>query len=73
MVLIIKEQIHKPIPVKAVYHPFSALIAGGIFILTIGIMSSGILKFSFFPAVDDLAIATIEYASGTLIEAIREA
>ena len=70
----VKDQIYKPILVKAVYHPFSALsIAGGIFILTIGIMSSGILKFSFFPAVeDDLAIATIEYSSGTPIEVTRE-
>ena len=67
-------QIYKPILFKAVNHPFSALaFAAGIFVLTIGIMLSGILKFSFFPAVeDDLAIATIEYPSGTPIEVTRE-
>ena len=66
--------IYKPILFKAITNPFSALsIAAGIFVLTIGIMLSGILKFSFFPAVeDDLAIATIEYPSGTPIHITRE-
>ncbi len=66
--------IYKPVLIKAVNNPFSALtIAAGIFIMTIGIMLSGILKFSFFPAVeDDLAIATIEYPSGTSIDVTRE-
>ena len=70
----VKSQVYKPILLKAVHHPFSALtFAAGIFILTIGIILSGILKFSFFPAVeDDLAIATIEYPSGTPIEMTRE-
>ena len=66
--------IYKPVLLKAVTNPFSALsFAAGIFVLTIGIMLSGILKFSFFPAVeDDLAIATIEYPSGTPIDVTRE-
>ena len=66
--------IYKPLLLKAVTNPFSALtFAAGIFTLTIGIMLSGILKFSFFPAVeDDLAIATIQYPSGTPIDITRE-
>ena len=70
----VRHNIYRPILIKAVNHPFSALsFAAGIFILTIGIMLSGILKFSFFPAVeDDLAIATIEYPSGTPIEVTRK-
>ena len=66
----VTHNIYKPVLLKAVTNPFSALtFAAGIFILTIGIMLSGILKFSFFPAVeDDLAIATIEYPSGTPID-----
>ena len=65
--------IYKPLLLKAVTNPFSALtFAAGIFTLTIGIMLSGILKFSFFPAVeDDLAIATIQYPSGTPIDITR--
>ena len=61
---------YKPFLEKALNHPFSALsFAGGVFILTVGILASGFLKFTFFPAVeDDLAIATIEYASGTPLE-----
>ena len=70
----VTHHIYKPILFKAVSNPFSALsFAAGVFVLTIGIMLSGILKFSFFPAVeDDLAIATIEYPSGTPIEVTRE-
>ena len=70
----VTHHVYKPILLKAVNKPFSALsFAAGIFVLTIGIMSSGILKFSFFPAVeDDLAIATIEYPSGTPLEVTRE-
>ena len=66
----VTHNVYKPLLLKAVTNPFSALtFAAGIFILTIGIMLSGILKFSFFPAVeDDLAIATIEYPSGTPID-----
>ena len=66
--------LYKPLLFKAVNHPFSALsFAAGVFVLTIGIMLSGILKFSFFPAVeDDLAIATIEYPSGTPMDVTRE-
>jgi len=65
---------YRPTLLKAVDQPFSALsIAAGVFILTIGILGSGFLKFSFFPAVeDDLAIATIEYPSGTPLEATKE-
>ena len=41
--------------------------------MTVGILASGFLKFTFFPAVeDDLAIATIEYASGTPLEVTKE-
>ena len=70
----VTHHVYKPILLKAVNKPFSALsFAAGIFVLTIGIMLSGILKFSFFPAVeDDLAIATIEYPSGTPLEVTRE-
>ena len=70
----VTHRVYKPILLKAVNKPFSALsFAAGIFVLTIGIMLSGILKFSFFPAVeDDLAIATIEYPSGTPLEVTRE-
>ena len=69
----VTHNVYKPVLFKAVTNPFSALtFAAGIFILTIGIMLSGILKFSFFPAVeDDLAIATIEYPSGTPIDITR--
>ena len=65
---------YKPTLLKAVEHPFSALsVAAGIFVITIGILGSGFLKFSFFPAVeDDLAIATIEYPSGTPLEITKE-
>ena len=69
----VTHNIYKPLLLKAVTNPFSALtFAAGIFTLTIGIMLSGILKFSFFPAVeDDLAIATIQYPSGTPIDITR--
>jgi len=69
----VTHNIYKPLLLKAVTNPFSALtFAAGLFTLTIGIMLSGILKFSFFPAVeDDLAIATIQYPSGTPIDITR--
>jgi len=65
---------YKPLLIKAVDSPFSSLsFSAGIFVLTIGVMLSGFLKFSFFPAVeDDLAIATIEYPSGTPLEITEE-
>ena len=65
---------YKPLLIKAVDSPFSTLsFSAGIFVLTIGVMLSGFLKFSFFPAVeDDLAIATIEYPSGTPLEITEE-
>ncbi len=65
---------YKPLLTKAVDSPFSTLsFSAGIFVLTIGVMLSGFLKFSFFPAVeDDLAIATIEYPSGTPLEITEE-
>ena len=68
------QHFYKPLLQKAIEHPFSALsFAGGVLILTIGILSSGFLKFTFFPAVeDDLAIATIEYPSGTPLNITRE-
>jgi len=67
-------QYYKPLLTKAVDNPFTTLsFSTGIFVLTIGVMLSGFLKFSFFPAVeDDLAIATIEYPSGTPIEITEE-
>ena len=67
-------QYYKPLLTKAVDSPFTTLsFSTGIFVLTIGVMLSGFLKFSFFPAVeDDLAIATIEYPSGTPIEITEE-
>ncbi|MBJ12588.1 MAG: hypothetical protein CMG62_05845 [Candidatus Marinimicrobia bacterium] len=65
---------YKPVLTKAIDNPLSTLFfAAGIFVLTIGVMLSGFLKFSFFPAVeDDLAIATIEYPSGTPLEVTEE-
>ena len=65
---------YKPLLIKAIDSPFSTLsFSAGIFVLTIGVMLSGFLKFSFFPAVeDDLAIATIEYPSGTPLEITEE-
>ena len=65
---------YKPLLKKAINHPFSALsFAAGVFVLTVGILASGFLKFTFFPAVeDDLAIATIEYASGTPLDVTKE-
>lgn len=65
---------YKPLLIRAVDSPFSMLsFSAGIFVLTIGVMLSGFLKFSFFPAVeDDLAIATIEYPSGTPLEITEE-
>ena len=70
----VTHSLYKPLLIKAIDRPFSALsFAGGIFILTVGILASGFLKFTFFPAVeDDLAIATIEYPSGTPLEVTRE-
>ena len=68
------EKIYKPLLRKAVEMPLSFLcIAGGIFILTVGVILGGIIKFSFFPPVEaDLAIGTIEYPSGTPIQVTRE-
>ena len=68
------EKIYKPLLRKAVEMPLSFLcIAGGIFILTVGVILGGIIKFSFFPPIEaDLAIGTIEYPSGTPIQVTRE-
>ena len=70
----VTQDLYKPLLRKAVNNPFSSLtFAAGIFVLTVGILASGYLKFTFFPAVeDDLAIATIEYPSGTPLEVTRE-
>ena len=64
---------YKPILVKAVEKPFTSLcFAASIFVLTMGVVMGGIIKFSFFPAVEaDLAIAALEYPSGTPIEVTR--
>ena len=65
---------YKPTLLKSVNRPFTFLsIAASVFILTIGIIGGGIIKFSFFPPVEaDLAIGTVEYPSGTSIEITRE-
>jgi multidrug efflux pump subunit AcrB len=65
---------YKPTLILAVNNPLNSLaIAFAIFILTLGIILSGILKFSFFPPIEgDIAIATIEYPSGTPIEVTRD-
>ena len=70
----VMEKIYKPLLRKAVEMPLSFLcIAGGVFILTVGVILGGIIKFSFFPPVEaDLAIGTIEYPSGTPIQVTRE-
>ena len=64
---------YKPLLEKSVNKPFSFLCyAAGIFILTIGVIAGGVIKFSFFPAVEaDIAIAAMEYPSGTPIEVTR--
>ena len=58
----------------AVKHPLNSLaLAISIFVLTLGMILSGVLKFSFFPPIEgDIAIATIEYPSGTPIEVTRD-
>ena len=65
---------YKPTLLKSVNRPFTFLsIAASVFILTIGIIGGGIIKFSFFPPVEaDLAIGTVEYPSGTSMEITRE-
>ncbi len=68
------DNFYKPVLLKAVTKPFTFLsIAISVFILTIGIIGGGIIKFSFFPPVEaDLAIGTVEYPSGTSIETTRD-
>jgi len=58
---------------KAVNRPFNfLLIAASIFLLTIGVIAGGLIKFSFFPPIEaDIAIASIEYPKGTSIEETR--
>ena len=65
---------YKPFLKKSIDRPFTSLsIAAGIFILTIGIIAGGVVKFTFFPAVEaDLAIGAIEYPSGTPIDVTRQ-
>tara|TARA_B100000959_G_scaffold208680_1_gene219161 strand:- start:5007 stop:8159 length:3153 start_codon:yes stop_codon:yes gene_type:complete len=65
---------YRPFLNKAVNRPFTSLsIAAGIFILTIGVIGGGLIKFTFFPPVEaDLAIGAIEYPSGTPIEITRQ-
>ena len=65
---------YKSTLLKSVNRPFTFLsIAASVFILTIGIIGGGIIKFSFFPPIEaDLAIGTVEYPSGTSIEITRE-
>ena len=65
---------YKPVLHKSVNRPFTFLsVAASVFILTIGIIGGGIIKFSFFPPIEaDLAIGTIEYPSGTSMEITRE-
>ena len=68
------DNFYKPVLFKAVTKPFTFLsIAISVFILTIGVIGGGIIKFSFFPPVEaDLAIGTVEYPSGTSIETTRD-
>lgn len=65
---------YKPLLNKAISNPMTFLCyAASIFIVTVGIIAGGIIKFSFFPAVEaDLAIAALEYPSGTPIEVTRK-
>ncbi len=65
---------YKPLLQKSVNKPFTFLsIAASVFIITIGVIGGGIIKFSFFPPIEsDLAIGVIEYPSGTSIEVTRE-
>lgn len=64
---------YRPLLKSAVSRPFTSLcFAAGIFVVTMGIVLGGVIKFSFFPAVEaDLAIAALEYPSGTPIEVTR--
>jgi multidrug efflux pump subunit AcrB len=68
------ENFYKPILKKAVNNPVTFLcICASIFILTIGVIAGGLVKFSFFPPIEaDLAIASIEYPKGTSIELTRK-
>jgi multidrug efflux pump subunit AcrB len=68
------ERRYKPMLLLAVKHPLNSLaLAISIFVLTLGMILSGVLKFSFFPPIEgDIAIATIEYPSGTPIEVTRD-
>ena len=68
------DNFYKPVLLKAVTKPFTFLsIAISVFILTVGVIGGGIIKFSFFPPVEaDLAIGTVEYPSGTSIETTRD-
>ena len=68
------DNFYKPVLFKAVTKPFTFLsVAISVFILTIGVIGGGIIKFSFFPPVEaDLAIGTVEYPSGTSIETTRD-
>lgn len=65
---------YKPVLKKAVNNPISFLcICASIFILTVGVIAGGLIKFSFFPPIEaDLAIASIEYPKGTSIELTRK-
>ena len=65
---------YRPFLSKAINRPFTSLsIAAGIFIVTIGVIAGGVIKFTFFPPVEaDLAIGAIEYPSGTPIEITRQ-
>ena len=68
------EKRYKPTLLLAVKNPFNSLaLAIAVFVLTLGMILSGVLKFSFFPPIEgDIAIATIEYPSGTPIEVTQD-
>ena len=68
------EKKYKPTLLLAVKNPFNSLaLAIAVFVLTLGMILSGVLKFSFFPPIEgDIAIATIEYPSGTPIEVTQD-
>ena len=68
------KKFYTPLLNKAVKRPFTFLcLSASIFILTIGVIAGGYMKFSFFPPVEaDLAIAALEYPAGTPMEVTRE-
>ena len=70
----VRDHYYQPILLRATTYPHVALaIATAIFIITLGVIGGGLIKFSFFPPIEgDLAIGVIEYPTGTPVEMTEE-